>query len=79
MHRSESGVQLCIGLARLGRSVCWVSRVGADPSVPVVKTLRGESADAAGGSILNEPTGIMFGKTGPIPLCFHTAILPPLP
>jgi hypothetical protein len=37
-----------IGLARLGHSVCWVSRLGRDPfGSRVLKTLRGEGVDVS--------------------------------
>jgi 2-dehydro-3-deoxygluconokinase len=56
-----------IGLARLGHSVCWVSRVGSDPfGSRVVKTLRGEGVDVSRVEVsAHEPTGIMFKEPGP--------------
>ncbi len=56
-----------IGLARLGHSVCWVSRVGADPfGSRVLKTLRGECVDVSRVEVsANEPTGIMFKEPAP--------------
>ncbi len=56
-----------IGLARLGHSVCWVSRVGSDPfGSRVLKTLRGECVDVSCVEVApNEPTGIMFKEPGP--------------
>ena len=49
-HASIGGAEsnCAIGLARLGHSVCWVSRVGADPfGSRVLKTLRGECVDVS--------------------------------
>ena len=56
-----------IGLARLGHSVCWVSRVGSDPfGSRVLKTLRGECVDVSRVEVSSdEPTGIMFKEPGP--------------
>jgi 2-dehydro-3-deoxygluconokinase len=55
-----------IGLARLGHSVCWVSRLGHDPfGFRVLKTLRGERIDVNRVEMChNEPTGIMFKEPG---------------
>jgi len=68
-HASIGGAEsnCAIGLARLGHSVCWVSRVGADPfGSRVVKTLRGESVDVSRVEVsANEPTGIMFKEPAP--------------
>src|ERR1700727_473482 len=68
-HASIGGAEsnCAIGLARLGHSVCWVSRVGADPfGSRVVKTLRGESVDVSRVEVsTNEPTGIMFKEPAP--------------
>jgi 2-dehydro-3-deoxygluconokinase len=60
---SNSGV----GLARLGHSVSWVSRVGRDPfGSRIVKTLRGEGIDVSRVEFSDvEPTGIMFKEPGP--------------
>jgi 2-dehydro-3-deoxygluconokinase len=56
-----------IGLARLGHSVCWVSRLGSDPfGSRVIKTLRGECVDVRRVEIsAKEPTGIMFKEPAP--------------
>ena len=56
-----------IGLARLGHSVCWISRVGRDPfGSRVLKTLRGEGVDVSRVQICDSaPTGIMFKEPGP--------------
>lgn len=56
-----------IGLARLGHSVCWVSRLGRDPfGSRVLKTLRGEGVDVSRVEICDSaPTGIMFKEPGP--------------
>ncbi len=48
LYKSVAGAEsnLAIGLARLGRSVALVSRVGADPfGDEIVRTLRGEGVD----------------------------------
>src|ERR1700733_15152907 len=68
-HASIGGAEsnCAIGLARLGHSVCWVSRLGADPfGSRVLKTLRGEGVDVSRVEIsTNEPTGIMFKEPAP--------------
>jgi 2-dehydro-3-deoxygluconokinase len=68
-HASIGGAEsnCAIGLARLGHSVCWVSRLGADPfGSRVLKTLRGECVDVRRVEISpNEPTGIMFKEPAP--------------
>jgi 2-dehydro-3-deoxygluconokinase len=68
-HASIGGAEsnCAIGLARLGHSVCWVSRVGADPfGSRVVKSLRGESVDVSRVEVsADEPTGIMFKEPAP--------------
>jgi 2-dehydro-3-deoxygluconokinase len=68
-HASIGGAEsnCAIGLARLGHSVCWVSRLGSDPfGSRVLKTLRGEGVDVRRVEIsAHEPTGIMFKEPGP--------------
>lgn len=68
-HASIGGAEsnCAIGLARLGHSVCWVSRVGSDPfGSRVLKTLRGECVDVSRVEVsANEPTGIMFKEPAP--------------
>jgi 2-dehydro-3-deoxygluconokinase len=68
-HASIGGAEsnCAIGLARLGHSVCWVSRLGSDPfGSRVLKTLRGECVDVRHVEIsANEPTGIMFKEPAP--------------
>jgi 2-dehydro-3-deoxygluconokinase len=68
-HASIGGAEsnCAIGLARLGHSVCWVSRVGSDPfGSRVLKTLRGECVDVSRVEVSAiEPTGIMFKEPGP--------------
>jgi 2-dehydro-3-deoxygluconokinase len=68
-HASIGGAEsnCAIGLARLGHSVCWVSRLGNDPfGFRVLKTLRGERIDVNRVEMSdNEPTGIMFKEPGP--------------
>jgi 2-dehydro-3-deoxygluconokinase len=68
-HATIGGAEsnCAIGLARLGHSVCWVSRLGPDPfGMRVLKTLRGEGVDVGRVQIsTNEPTGIMFKEPGP--------------
>jgi 2-dehydro-3-deoxygluconokinase len=56
-----------IGLARLGHSVCWVSRVGRDPfGSRILKILRGEGIDVSRvESCAEAQTGIMFKEPGP--------------
>jgi 2-dehydro-3-deoxygluconokinase len=68
-HASIGGAEsnCAIGLARLGHSVCWVSRLGADPfGSRVIKTLRGEGIDVSHVEVSPaNPTGIMFKEPGP--------------
>jgi 2-dehydro-3-deoxygluconokinase len=68
-HASIGGAEsnCAIGLARLGHSVCWVSRLGSDPfGSRVLKTLRGECVNVRRVEIsVNEPTGIMFKEPAP--------------
>jgi len=68
-HASIGGAEsnCAIGLARLGHSVCWVSRLGSDPfGSRVLKALRGECVDVGRVEIsANEPTGIMFKEPAP--------------
>jgi 2-dehydro-3-deoxygluconokinase len=56
-----------IGLARLGHSVSWVSRVGRDPfGARLLKTIRGEGVDVSRVEISGSaPTGLMFKEPGP--------------
>jgi 2-dehydro-3-deoxygluconokinase len=56
-----------IGLARLGYSVSWVSRVGRDPfGARVLKTIRGEGVDVSRVEMCDSaPTGLMFKEPGP--------------
>jgi 2-dehydro-3-deoxygluconokinase len=51
-----------VGLARLGHSVCWISRVGNDPfGKRILKTLRGESVNVDHVWVADDaPTGLMF-------------------
>jgi 2-dehydro-3-deoxygluconokinase len=53
---------LAIGLARLGHSVAWVSRLGRDPfGAKVLKTVRGEGVNVDRVELDDElPTGLMF-------------------
>jgi 2-dehydro-3-deoxygluconokinase len=68
-HASIGGAESnsAVGLARLGHSVSWVSRVGRDPfGSRIVKTLRGEGIDVSRVEFSDvEPTGIMFKEPGP--------------
>lgn len=68
-HGSIGGAEsnCAVGLARLGHSVCWVSRLGRDPfGSRVLKTLRGEGVDVSRVEICDSaPTGIMFKEPGP--------------
>ena len=68
-HGSIGGAEsnCAIGLARLGHSVCWLSRLGRDPfGSRVLKTLRGEGVDVSRVEICDwAPTGIMFKEPGP--------------
>ncbi len=68
-HASIGGAEsnCAIGLARLGHSVSWVSRLGSDPfGSRILKTLRGECVDVSRVEVSpNEPTGIMFKEPGP--------------
>ncbi|HTD13879.1 MAG TPA: sugar kinase [Chthoniobacterales bacterium] len=56
-----------IGLARLGYSVSWVSRVGRDPfGARVLKTIRGEGVDVSRVETCDlATTGLMFKEPGP--------------
>jgi 2-dehydro-3-deoxygluconokinase len=56
-----------IGLARLGHSVCWVSRLGRDPfGDRVIKTIRGEGVNVNRVERCDSaPTGLMFKEPGP--------------
>jgi len=68
-HGSIGGAEsnCAIGLARLGHSVCWISRLGNDPfGLRILKTLRGEGIDVNRVEMSDtEPTGIMFKEPGP--------------
>jgi 2-dehydro-3-deoxygluconokinase len=68
-HATIGGAEsnCAIGLARLGHSVCWISRLGNDPfGLKILKTLRGEGVDVSRVQLSpNEPTGIMFKEPGP--------------
>src|SRR5262249_57331933 len=68
-HASIGGAEsnCAIGLARLGHSVCWVSRVGRDPfGTRVLKTIRGEGVDVSRVEQCDlAPTGLMFKEPGP--------------
>jgi 2-dehydro-3-deoxygluconokinase len=68
-HASIGGAEsnCAIGLARLGYSVSWVSRVGRDPfGSRVLKTIRGEGVDVSRVEICDSaPTGLMFKEPGP--------------
>src|SRR3984885_5842493 len=56
-----------IGLARLGHSVCWISRLGRDPfGDRVLKTIRGEGVNVDRVERSDTlPTGLMFKEPGP--------------
>jgi 2-dehydro-3-deoxygluconokinase len=68
-HASIGGAEsnCAIGLARLGHSVCWISRLGRDPfGDRVIKTIRGEGVDVSRIERCNSaPTGLMFKEPGP--------------
>jgi 2-dehydro-3-deoxygluconokinase len=68
-HVSIGGAEsnCAIGLARLGYSVSWVSRVGRDPfGARVLKTIRGEGVDVSRVEMSDSaPTGLMFKEPGP--------------
>jgi 2-dehydro-3-deoxygluconokinase len=68
-HASIGGAEsnCAIGLARLGYSVAWVSRLGHDPfGARVLKTIRGEGVDASRVQICESaPTGLMFKEPSP--------------
>jgi 2-dehydro-3-deoxygluconokinase len=67
-HASIGGAEsnCSIGLARLGHSVCWVSRLGLDPfGNRVLKTIRGEGVDTSRVERCHSaPTGLMFKEPG---------------
>jgi|SRR3984957_9687851 len=68
-HASIGGAEsnCAIGLARLGYSVAWVSRLGCDPfGARVLKTIRGEGVDVSRVQMCDSgPTGLMFKEPGP--------------
>ena len=68
-HASIGGAEsnCAIGLARLGYSVGWVSRVGRDPfGARVLKTIRSEGVDVSRVQMCDSaPTGLMFKEPGP--------------
>jgi len=68
-HASIGGAEsnCAIGLARLGYSVGWVSRLGRDPfGARVLKTIRGEGVDVSRVQMCDSaPTGLMFKEPGP--------------
>ncbi|MBV9298641.1 MAG: sugar kinase [Verrucomicrobia bacterium] len=68
-HASIGGAEsnCAIGLARLGYSVSWVSRVGRDPfGARVLKTIRGEGVDVSRVQMSDSAqTGLMFKEPGP--------------
>jgi 2-dehydro-3-deoxygluconokinase len=68
-HASIGGAEsnCAIGLARLGYSVAWVSRLGRDPfGARVIKTIRGEGVDVGRVQMCDSaPTGLMFKEPGP--------------
>src|ERR1700683_5173505 len=68
-HASIGGAEsnCAIGLARLGHSACWVSRLGRDPfGARVLKTIRGEGVDVSRVQMCDSaPTGLMFKEPGP--------------
>jgi 2-dehydro-3-deoxygluconokinase len=68
-HATIGGAEsnCAVGLARLGHSVCWISRLGNDPfGLRVLKTLRGEGIDVSRVQLSSiEPTGLMFKEPGP--------------
>jgi 2-dehydro-3-deoxygluconokinase len=68
-HASIGGAEsnCAIGLARLGYSVSWISRVGRDPfGSRVLKTIRGEAVDVSRVEMCDSaPTGLMFKEPGP--------------
>jgi 2-dehydro-3-deoxygluconokinase len=68
-HATIGGAEsnCAIGLARLGHSVCWISRLGNDPfGFKILKTVRGEGVDVSRVRFSpHEQTGIMFKEPGP--------------
>ena len=70
LHWSVAGAEtnLSIGLARLGHSVAWVSRLGADPfGRKILKHVRGEGVDVSGVRLdPDHPTGIYFKELSPL-------------
>src|SRR5271154_346544 len=68
-HASIGGAEsnCAIGLARLGYSVAWVSRLGRDPfGSRELKTIRGEGIDVRRVQMCDSaPTGLMFKEPGP--------------
>ncbi|MBV9488704.1 MAG: sugar kinase [Verrucomicrobia bacterium] len=69
LHLSVGGAEAnaAIGLARLGHTVTWVSRLGADPlGTRVLKVIRGEDIDVSRvEQDPDAPTGLMFKEVRP--------------
>ncbi len=56
---AESNV--CIGLSKLGKKTCWISRLGNDEfGSYIYKYIRGEGVDVAVDFVSSHPTGILF-------------------
>jgi 2-dehydro-3-deoxygluconokinase len=77
-HVAGAEANVAVGLARLGHSVAYLSRVGADGfGTAIVRRLRGEGVDVSHLAVDDEaPTGVMFRERrglGPIDVAYHRA------
>lgn len=77
-HVAGAEANVAVGLARLGHSVAYLGRVGADGfGTAIVRRLRGEGVDVRHLAIDDEaPTGVMFRERrglGPIDVAYHRA------
>jgi 2-dehydro-3-deoxygluconokinase len=77
-HVAGAEANVAVGLARLGHSVAYLGRVGADGfGTAIVRRLRGEGVNVGHLAVDDEaPTGVMFRERrglGPIDVAYHRA------